>query len=285
MEKVTIIELEQGDIGSSGNTTSNSRIRTAEYIRQNPLKSLKISATSSTGKALQIELYGYSDNITTKPIFDKYWYNVPYEFDLSPYINLRFIRIVVKYSDSSAITPEEISEFTVTEYFDWYADSTGIHCENMPESPEKAIYIPFPHALWRISGDVPTHKVYPQIPEKPIAKPYPFALWRIDTRVSELPYHELFPIEIPAGAFMGVKSLEYVRIPETVRKIGRYAFADTALKKVRISPDCEYYETSFPKNCIIEFYGNLYDKYSEQLYDFTGSILIDIDGARIYVKE
>lgn len=194
MEKITTITgLEQGDISSSGNTTSNSRIRTAEYIRQNPLKSLKISATSITGKALQVEIYGYSDNITTKPIFDIYWYNVPYEFDLSSYTNLRFIRIVVKYSDSSAITPEEISEFTVTEYFDWYADSTGIHCKNMPESPEKAIYIPFPHALWRISGDVPTHKLYPQISEKPIVKPYPFALWRIDYLSPNAPYHLLFP--------------------------------------------------------------------------------------------
>ncbi|MDE6502043.1 MAG: leucine-rich repeat domain-containing protein [Ruminococcus sp.] len=197
----------------------------------------------------------------------------------------------------------------------WYIDKNGnLRFPDVPEAPEKNISAPYPHALWRITGDVPVHRVYPKAPEKPVNKPYPSALWtvdgdglthelypeipensinkpypkalwRIDNSVSDLPYHELLPIEIPAGAFMGVKTLEYVRIPETVRKIGRYAFADTALKKVRISPDCEYFDTSFPENCIIEFYGNLYNKYSEQLYDCNGNILIDIDGARIYVKE
>lgn len=286
MEKVTnIAEFEQGSIGSSGNTDSNKYIRTSGYIRKNSLKSVKISATSSTGKALQADLLGYVNNTTTSYIFDKYWYDLPYEFDLSSYTNLKFLRIVFKYKDGTNITPDELSECTVTEYFDWYADSTGIHCEGMPEAPKKAMYSPFPAALWRMSGDVPTHELYPEVPEKAVTKPYPKALWRIDVKVSDLPYHELMPIEILAGAFMGAENLEYARIPETVRKIGRYAFSDTALQKIRISPECEYYETSFPEDCVVEFYGQSVDEHSGQLYDSESNILIDIDGARIYIQE
>lgn len=125
----------------------------------------------------------------------------------------------------------------------------------------------------------------PYAPEKAVTKPYPSSLWRIDESVSDLPYHELMSLEIPAGAFMGAENLEYVRIPETVRKIGRYAFADTALQKVKISSDCRYYGTSFPENCTVEFYGSVSDEHSGQLYDCDGSTLIDIDGARIYVGD
>ncbi|MDE5619002.1 MAG: leucine-rich repeat domain-containing protein [Ruminococcus sp.] len=53
---------------------------------------------------------------------------------------------------------------------------------------------------------------------------------------------------------MNTVSLEYLRIPESVRKIGRYAFFNTALRKVRNSSECEYYETSFPEKCTVEFY-------------------------------
>lgn len=194
MEKIiNIAEFEQGNVGSSGNYDSDYRIRTTGYIRENPLKSVKISAASSTGKALQIELYGYVNNTTTSYIFDKYWYDLPYEFDLSSYTNLKFLRIVFKYKDGTKITPDELSECTVTEYFDWYADSTGIHCEGMPEASEKAIYSPFPLSLWRMSGDVPTHELYPEAPEKAVKKPYPLSLWRIDYISPEMPYHRLFP--------------------------------------------------------------------------------------------
>lgn len=115
--------------------------------------------------------------------------------------------------------------------------------------------------------------------------PYPAALWRIDSLSPNMPYHELMPVEKPVGAFMNAVNLEHVRIPETVCKIGRYAFAGTALSKVRISSECEFFKTSFPENCLIEFYGNLSEKHSEQLYDSYGNIVIDADGARIYIQE
>ena len=59
---------------------------------------------------------------------------------------------------------------------------------------------------------------------------------------------------IDTGAFSNAKSLRYVRIPESVKKIGKYAFRNTALTSVTIARDCEYYPTSFPDGCVVNFY-------------------------------
>lgn len=56
------------------------------------------------------------------------------------------------------------------------------------------------------------------------------------------------------GAFAGSGSLVRVTIPPTVKKIGRYAFRNTQLQKVKIASDCTYYDTSFPRGCVIEHY-------------------------------
>lgn len=56
------------------------------------------------------------------------------------------------------------------------------------------------------------------------------------------------------GAFAGSGSLVRVTIPPTVKKIGRYAFRNTQLQKVKIASDCTYYDTSFPSGCVIEHY-------------------------------
>ena len=56
------------------------------------------------------------------------------------------------------------------------------------------------------------------------------------------------------GVFANAKDLQGVSIPKSVKKIGRYSFANTQLKSVTIAKDCEYYDTSFPKGCKINFY-------------------------------
>lgn len=61
-------------------------------------------------------------------------------------------------------------------------------------------------------------------------------------------------LQLYAGAFENAQNLEAVRIPRTVKRIGRSSFAGTNLKKVKISSDCIYYSTSFPAGCVIEFY-------------------------------
>jgi hypothetical protein len=66
--------------------------------------------------------------------------------------------------------------------------------------------------------------------------------------------HNMQTSVLRSGAFYNTTNLIEVRIPETVKSIGRFAFANTKLKKVKIASDCEYYDTSFPRDCEIEFY-------------------------------
>lgn len=57
------------------------------------------------------------------------------------------------------------------------------------------------------------------------------------------------------GAFYNAMRLKEVVIPESVKSIGPYAFANTSLKEVTIAQDCIFYETSFPEGCEIKIYG------------------------------
>lgn len=56
------------------------------------------------------------------------------------------------------------------------------------------------------------------------------------------------------GAFANAKNLQHIRIPPTVKNIGKYSFINTQLKSVTIAKDCVYYDTSFPDGCVIQFY-------------------------------
>lgn len=62
------------------------------------------------------------------------------------------------------------------------------------------------------------------------------------------------PSANPIGAFCNDNSLSVVSIPRSVKKIGRFAFRNTSLTSVMIAQDCEYYPTSFPDGCTINFY-------------------------------
>ena len=130
----------------------------------------------------------------------------------------------------------------------------------------------------------PTNTEFIDIPEKAMDEPYPDAMWRIEPDMNDgFPFNKLMPLEETSGAFMNAHDLEYAYIPRSCKKIGEWAFTNTKLRRVKIADDCEYYPTSFPPGCEIEFYGGG-GEYG-QLYDSEGYAIIDADGARIYVKE
>lgn len=56
------------------------------------------------------------------------------------------------------------------------------------------------------------------------------------------------------GAFSNVSTLIKAKIPRSVKYIADYAFWNTSLIGVRIASDCQYFEHSFPTDCVIEFY-------------------------------
>lgn len=87
------------------------------------------------------------------------------------------------------------------------------------------------------------------------ARPYPYGKWYRDSG-GQLRTRGLPDILVDTqGAFNECPNLIYVKIPESVKSIGRYAFRDTNLKSVKIASDCTYYPTSFPIGCKIYFYG------------------------------
>lgn len=105
---------------------------------------------------------------------------------------------------------------------------------------------------WTITGGRHTHEELPGAIAKTLTKPYPPGWWYVENgRLT----HSALPPFPKAGAFCGCTSLRQVSIPESVKSIGEFAFADTALTRVKIAGDCTYYPTSFPDGCVIDFYG------------------------------
>lgn len=82
-------------------------------------------------------------------------------------------------------------------------------------------------------------------------QPFPYALWRVENGILQ---NKLAPNGELVGAFANAISLQKVHIPKSCKKIGMYAFRNTQLMSVTIASDCEYYNTSFPDGCTINFY-------------------------------
>ena len=129
---------------------------------------------------------------------------------------------------------------------------------------------------------------YPCLPNLPepekfkFDEPYPKKMFRMSADINNGYPHLPFLLK-QSGAFMNATKLLRAEIPRSCKKIGRFAFANTALKNVKIAEDCEYFPSSFPKDCEIEFYG-IGGSFG-QLYDSSGYAILDADSARIYVKE
>lgn len=100
-----------------------------------------------------------------------------------------------------------------------------------------------------------------------------YSSWTLSGEYPSISTAEL-PLQL--GAFRGCTDLISVTIPRTVKTIGKWAFADTMLSKVRIAVDCSYFPTSFPDGCEIWHYtenGNLRDKNGLYLVDRNGKLL------------
>ena len=110
------------------------------------------------------------------------------------------------------------------------------------------------NATWGIGSDnypIPTDA--PEIPENYMVKPYPAIYWRIEEN-EEYPSNGLMP-DLPAnGAFANTPNLSKVVIPRTVTYIGREAFKNSQITSVIIPRNCVYFDTSFPENCVINYY-------------------------------
>ena len=107
---------------------------------------------------------------------------------------------------------------------------------------------PYPSEFWSFEGTTLVNLLNPAtIPTS--TPPYPSQLWVPDNGLITG-----FMLENPLiGAFCH-SSIRKIYIPESVKKIGKYAFTESAITAVTIAADCEYDETSFPPGCRIYRY-------------------------------
>lgn len=130
----------------------------------------------------------------------------------------------------------------------WY-----IHDGELPylkEFPELFEIDDAPSGLWKIKdGELPYRTTFVYMP---ILDDAPSSLWHMVD--GDLPYRTSFVNMEVMGSFCHAEQLQKVTIPKSVKKIGPYAFTHTALKEVTIASDCTYSETTFPKDCVINFY-------------------------------
>lgn len=81
-------------------------------------------------------------------------------------------------------------------------------------------------------------------------EPYPSSFWKMnDNDTVEL---GLIPDILPLGAFARCEDVKTVMLPESLTSIGREAFAESGLTKIKIpNNQCTYYATSFPPGCVV----------------------------------
>lgn len=81
--------------------------------------------------------------------------------------------------------------------------------------------------------------------------PYPPFWWYTE---DDKLHNRFLPEPIYQGAFSDCTQLTKIEIPASVKYIGEYAFANTALTTVTIARDCTFFPTSFPPRCVIQYY-------------------------------
>lgn len=148
--------FEQGTISGGVPTESSTRVRSVSYIAlPTPFldRKITVSATVSTGKTVQVDIVGF---VTTSPpdTFNLCWYNSPYTFNISSYQTTMYIKVCLKYSDTSNITPSEITSCVAT-YDDgivWHAAEGEYPINNsIIDTPFTETWVqPFATWLWRI---------------------------------------------------------------------------------------------------------------------------------------
>lgn len=111
---------------------------------------------------------------------------------------------------------------------------------------------PFPKILWYVTTDPnDVRRMDTPTPHYPCFDiPFPSPLWYVSTNPNDVRNASYREAE-EMGAFYKASELQEIIIPESVKSIGAYSFAETALTEVALADDCTYYSTSFPEDCTV----------------------------------
>ena len=243
----------------------------------------------NSSKTLLCDLYWYNNSYTVNL---KSYNGLRYVRAVFKYSNDSTLSV-------SEITSASLSVSGISKEWYLGSDDELINAE-LPEPIDEALSEPYPASLWRLDSDdiltlnnedwspfpEPLANLTPPYPAtmwylgvdddlenallpeptpKAFMYPYPASLWYLEDEDLILlniflPDEILIPPEPEGGAFYNAESLEYVKIPRTVTSIGVESFKGTNLKKVCISRNCKYYNTSFPSDCEVIFYEDMYDE-------------------------
>ena len=155
--------------GQAGSESNKCRCTNAFYIEASGIHPPAITSTLtvSTGKTVKVSLMTFETASHTTEILTSGWQNVPYTLNISSSTASKYVLCEMRYNDSSNVTPEEISSWTIT-----YDD--GI--------------------IWHAAeGEYPINDLMPLVLQTDFRKPYPCDYWRIDGSNGGYPYNDLMP--------------------------------------------------------------------------------------------
>lgn len=138
-----------------------------------------ISAATSSGKTLQIYPCGYSaEDYSTLIDFAGAWKSNPCTIDLSSLTSVSYLLLIIRNSNQSDITPEEITACTISydNGVDFVIGTNGYPVPiAAPEPTEYAMTAPYPDSVFRIDPaynygypftalmpDIPMINIYPE---------------------------------------------------------------------------------------------------------------------------
>jgi hypothetical protein len=260
-------------------TDNNARMRSIDIIPLQGHKTFSVEAKDSSGNPLYFSFvaYGYSDEfISYEGVIDTAWNASGTTIDLSK-LNIAGIRITLKFDND--VTLADLGEcnitFSTNAYFtisDSYPYLIGE--DELIELPSE----PYPYIMMiQNEGEYPKYARL-ELTDIPI-EPTPYSvmvqnegeyprytrLELTDIPIEPTPYSVMVQNEgeyprytrlepIKMGAFIDAYELKHINIPPSVKSIGEFTFKNTQLASVTIAKDCEYYPTSFPDDCEINFY-------------------------------
>ena len=213
---ITITGWESGSFYTSDGTDAdnNSQVRTTCVIRGGSILTFNIEVD---GGVAQYAL-GYFDGNDNYLGWSQFQSNGS---SLRIPDNASWFKIAVKYNDSRAMSPSDITRSEYV-YDPWYVSNGRLKHDDFADLIEPVLSPPYPPEIWTVSNGRLTNGGLIDLPNN--------------------------------GAFADCTSLVQVSIPRTMEKIGAQSFINTNLTAVTIPSDCEYSDTTFPPRCIINYY-------------------------------
>ena len=116
---VLSVGIAQGTITTTGPNTNPTRVHSVGFIPLEfigtPPSNLTISATTSTGKALDVAYVIYNSQNYTDITYDPdEWFRTPCTADLSELDNVNYIATYARYFNNSDIPPSDVTAWTIT---------------------------------------------------------------------------------------------------------------------------------------------------------------------------